>query len=105
MALLPRPRQKPQRATQVFLKNLFVLPEERRRGIARELVRGAELFARKEKAATVCLDVARQNAPARELYSSCGFEEAERPGPVEGGMGGALLKSLGMGKRYMIKSV
>lgn len=89
----------------MFLKNLFVLPEERRRGIARQLVKGAEAFARKEKAATICLDVARTNTPARELYLSCGFEDVERPGPVEGGMGGALLKSLGMGKRYMIKSV
>lgn len=88
---------------QVFLKNLFVLPEERRRGIARELVKGAEAFARKEKAAAICLDVGRKNAAARELYLSCGFEEAERPGPVEGGVGGALLKSLGMGKRYMVK--
>lgn len=63
------------------------------------------MFARKEKAETVCLDVARKNAPARELYLSCGFEEVERPGPVEGGVGGALLKSLGMGKIYMVKSV
>lgn len=89
----------------MFLKNLFVLPEERRRGIARELVKGAEAFARKERAAAICLDVARKNTAARELYFSCGFEEVERPGPVEGGMGGALLKSLGMGKRYMVKQV
>lgn len=94
---LPRPR--------VFLKNLFVLPEQRRRGIARELVKGAEAFAKREKAGTVCLQVARNNAPARELYVSCGFEETEPPGPTEGGMGGALLKSLGMGKRYMAKAV
>eukprot|EP00752_Nemacystus_decipiens_P009990 g8909.t1 len=93
-----------QQPSQVFLKNLFVLPEERRRGIARQLVKGAEAFARKENAAAICLDVGRKNAVARELYLSCGFEEAERPGPVEGGMGGALLKSLGMGKRYMVKN-
>lgn len=89
----------------MFLKNLFVLPDDRRRGIARELVKGAELFARKEKSGTICLDVARKNVAARELYYSCGFEEVERPGPVEGGIGGAFLKSLGMGKRYMVKSV
>ncbi|CAM9994934.1 unnamed protein product [Scytosiphon promiscuus] len=90
---------------QVFLKNLFVLPDARRRGIARELVKGAEVFARKEKAGIVCLEVARKNTAARELYDSCGFEEIERPGPVEGGMGGVLLKSLGMGKRYMVKRI
>lgn len=89
----------------MFLKNLFVLPEDRRRGIARELVKGAELLARQEGAGTVCLDVARKNVAARELYCSCGFEEIERPGPVEGGMGGAFLKSLGMGKKYMVKKV
>ena len=97
--------QQQQRTNQVFLKNLFVLPEERRRGIARELVKGAEAFARKEKAATVCLDVGRKNVAARDLYLSRGFEEAERPGPVEGGVGGALLKSFVMGKRYMVKSL
>lgn len=89
----------------MFLKNLFVLPEERRRGIARELVKGAELFARKEKSGMVCLDVAPNNVAARQLYSSCGFEEVPRPGPVEGGIGGAFLKSLGMGKKYMVKIV
>lgn len=87
------------------MKNLFVLPDARRRGIARELVKGAEAFARREKAGMMCLDVARKNTAARELYFSCGFKEVERPGPVEGGMGGALLKSLGMGKRYMVKSI
>lgn len=89
----------------MFLKNVFVLPEERRRGIARELVKGAEAFARKEKAAMICLDVGRKNAAGRDLYLSCGFEEAERPGPVEGGIGGILLKSIGMGKRYMVKTL
>ncbi|CBJ25814.1 acetyltransferase [Ectocarpus siliculosus] len=104
---LGQPKQQPEipKANEVFLKNLFVLPERRRQGIARELVNGAEVFARQEKARTVCLDVARQNDAARELYLSCGFEEAERPGPIEGGMGGALLRSLGMGKKYMVKGV
>ncbi|CAN0257772.1 unnamed protein product [Ectocarpus sp. 12 AP-2014] len=104
---LGQPKQQPEisKANEVFLKNLFVLPERRRQGIARELVNGAEVFARQEKARTVCLDVARQNDAARGLYLSCGFEETERPGPIEGGMGGALLRSLGMGKKYMVKSV
>eukprot|EP00903_Cladosiphon_okamuranus_P014189 g13184.t1 len=53
------------KTTQVFLKNLFVLPERRRRGVARELVKGAEAFAREEKAAAICLDVERKNAAAR----------------------------------------
>lgn len=97
-------RQLPLRP-QVFLKNLFVLPEQRRRGIARELVRAAEAFARREGAGTVGLEVARKNGAAGELYLSCGFEEVDTLGAVEGGLGGALLKSLGMGKRYMVKAV
>lgn len=91
----PKPR--------VFLENLFVLPEHRRRGIARELIKGAEAYARKERAGVVCLQVARKNVGARELYQSCGFQEQERPGKAEFGMGGVLLRSLGMGKRYMAK--
>lgn len=98
-----REEERPQ--PRLFLANLFVLPAQRRRGIARELVKAAEAFARKERADTVCLQVTRNNESARKLYFSCGFEEAEQPGPVEGGMGGVLLKSLGMGKRYMVKSV
>lgn len=88
---------------QVFLKNLFVLPEHRRRGIARKLVKGAEAFARKERAGVLCLQVDRKNSAARELYYSCGFEDVEPPGPVEGGLGGALLRALGMGKNFMAK--
>lgn len=89
--------------SQVFLKNLFVLPEQRRRGIARKLVEGAEAFARKERAGVLCLQVDRKNSAARELYYSCGFEDVEPPGPVEGGLGGALLRALGMGKNFMAK--
>ena len=89
--------------SQVFLKNLFVLPEQRRRGIARKLVEGAEDFARKERAGVLCLQVDRKNKAARELYYSCGFEDVEPPGPVEGGFGGALLRALGMGKNFMVK--
>lgn len=89
--------------SQVFLKNLFVLPEQRRRGIARKLVEGAEAFAKKERAGVLCLQVDRKNSAARELYYSCGFEDVEPPGPVEGGLGGALLRSLGMGKNFMAK--
>ena len=91
--------------TRVFLKNVFVLPEHRRRGVARRLVKGAEEFARREGAEALCLQVDRDNAPARELYLACGFEEKEEPGPRENGWGGALLQSLGMGKLYMYKRV
>lgn len=93
----PRPR--------VFLKNLFVLPEHRRRGVAVRLVEEAEAFARREGAETLCLQVARKNAPAKKLYVACGFEEVESPGQEENGLGGLLLRSLGMGKIYMAKRV
>lgn len=96
-------RNLPTERSQVFLKNLFVLPEQRRRGIARKLVEGAEEFARKERAGVLCLQVDRKNSAARDLYYSCGFEDMEPPGPVEGGLGGALLRALGMGKNFMVK--
>ena len=93
----------PTMRSQVFLKNLFVIPELRRRGIARKLVEGAEAFAKKEKAGVLCLQVDRKNVAARELYYTCGFDDVEPPGPIEGGLGGALLKALGMGKNFMAK--
>lgn len=96
-------RDLPTMRSQVFLKNLFVIPELRRRGIARKLVEGAEAFAKKEKAGVLCLQVDRKNVAARELYYTCGFDDVEPPGPIEGGLGGALLKALGMGKNFMAK--
>lgn len=89
----------------VFLKNLFVLPEHRRRGVAIRLVEEAEAFARRQGAETLRLQVARKNAPARKLYVACGFEELETPDQEENGIGGFLLRSLGMGKIYMAKRV
>lgn len=91
--------------TRVFLKNLFVLPEHRRRGVAIRLVEEAEAFARRQGAEIICLQVARKNAPARKLYVACGFEEVETLGQEENGIGGLLLRSLGMGKIYMDKRV
>lgn len=89
----------------MFLSNLFVLPEHRRRGIARELVKGAEAFARRKGAEALCLEVESKNMAAMELYRSCSFQEKRQPRSTEGGMGDALLRSLGLGKRFMSKNI
>lgn len=87
----------------VYLGNMFVLPEWRRRGIGRELMKGAEAYARKIGASEVCLEVHRQNFPAQQLYDSCGFLDTEAPASPGDGMGVAVLKAFGMDNKYMIK--
>lgn len=89
----------------VFLENLFVLPKHRRRGIARQLVVGAEAFAKKRGATAITLQVEAKNTPAIDLYRKCGFEEERGSGSQDEGLGGALLRSLGMGKRSMVKYI
>jgi ribosomal protein S18 acetylase RimI-like enzyme len=55
------------------ISNVGVLPDYRRRGIARKLVEAALDFARAQRARRVRLDVIAGNAPAYELYVSLGF--------------------------------
>lgn len=92
----PRPR--------LFLENLYVLPEHRRRGIARKLVEGAEAFARSRGAGTICMEVARSNDPALDLYRTCGYEAMGAVGGEET-LGETLMKILGMGNIYMSKNI
>ena len=54
--------------------NVVVLPEHRRKGIARKLVTATIDYARRKKADTVMLDVIAGNTPALKLYESLGFE-------------------------------
>lgn len=55
-----------------------VLPQQRRGGVARHLVRGAMAHAAGAGATTLFLEVAETNAPARGLYSSLGFNDVGR---------------------------
>ncbi len=56
-----------------LIGNVAVLPEYRRRGIARQLVVAAIDLARVRGAACVILDVVEGNVPAFALYESLGF--------------------------------
>jgi len=53
--------------------NVAVLPEYRRRGIARQLVETTIAFAKKRGATSLALDVIAGNLPAITLYTSLGF--------------------------------
>lgn len=92
------------RSKQVFVENLFVLPEHRGRGVGRELVKGVETFARSRGAKTIYMEVARSNTSAINLYRSCGYEAGGGVGG-EDTIGGMLMKILGMGNIYMSKNV
>ena len=57
-----------------MIGNVAVLPDYRRRGIARQLVQAAVDYARRRGAPAVTLDVLDGNVPAYRLYESLGFE-------------------------------
>lgn len=56
-----------------FIGNVGVLPEYRRRGLARKLVEASVDLARRNKATMVWLDVIPGNVPAYKLYENLGF--------------------------------
>lgn len=55
-----------------------VVPEARRRGIARGLIDGLISALPSVKVSDLFLEVAADNTAARALYASCGFAEAGR---------------------------
>ena len=55
------------------ISNVGVLPDYRRRGIARKLVEAAVDLAQQHRAKHVLLDVIAGNTPAYDLYTSLGF--------------------------------
>lgn len=60
------------------LLTVAVVPEARGKGVGAALVRAAAAAAQARGAATMHLEVAEDNAPARALYQKLGFEEAGR---------------------------
>jgi ribosomal-protein-alanine N-acetyltransferase len=60
------------------LLTVAVVPEARRRGVGAALVTAAGVAALMRGAATMHLEVAEDNAPARALYAKLGYEEAGR---------------------------
>jgi ribosomal protein S18 acetylase RimI-like enzyme len=60
-----------------YISDLAVLPEFRRLGLGKALLRTAEAFARKQGAAALSLNVLARNAMARAAYAAAGFREYE----------------------------
>jgi ribosomal protein S18 acetylase RimI-like enzyme len=58
-----------------ILNDLFVDAGARRSGAARALLDAAIAFAREQGAARISLETTRDNAPARALYRSAGWDE------------------------------
>jgi ribosomal-protein-alanine N-acetyltransferase len=61
-----------------YIQTLEVAPEQRNRGVARELLRRVEESARSVGAHVIWLHVAEANAPARRLYEAHGFSQQGR---------------------------
>lgn len=59
---------------QWLIGNVSVLPEYRRRGIARKLVEASVNYARERGASQITLEVIDGNVPAVKLYEALGFE-------------------------------
>ncbi len=69
---------------------LAVVPDARRKGVGAALVTAAGVAALVRGAATVHLEVAENNTPARALYRKLGYEEAGRRQAYYFGEGGAV---------------
>ncbi|WP_405045763.1 aminoglycoside 6'-N-acetyltransferase [Pseudomonas aeruginosa] len=61
-----------------FLEGVFVLPEERRRGIAHALVGAVESWARDRGCTEFASDASTENLESHKFHHSLGFEETER---------------------------
>jgi diamine N-acetyltransferase len=61
-----------------FVDELYVEPQYRRRGIARQALRFVEEQARKMGVQAIHLEVDHGNDPARELYRGSGYEDHGR---------------------------
>jgi ribosomal protein S18 acetylase RimI-like enzyme len=74
-----------------FVFGVFVVPEARRRGVARRLMQEAARVVRDSGRAYVVLGVDMPNEAARALYAELGFEETARTlrAPVERLLGDA----------------
>lgn len=60
-------------AETVEIKRMYVVPEERGRGIGRQLLRALESEARRLGALRIVLETGTRQAAARALYESVGF--------------------------------
>ena len=61
-----------------FIEAIYVLPEYRKQGIAREFVGYAEQFARQRGLRQLASDCLIENQMSENFHKSCGFIEKER---------------------------
>ena len=61
-----------------FLEGIYVVPEERRRGIARSLIAAAEDWARSHGCIEFASDASLADQSSHALHHAVGFEETER---------------------------
>ena len=61
-----------------FLESVFVLPEERRQGVAHALVGAVESWARDQGCTEFASDASTENLESYKFHRSLGFEETER---------------------------
>ncbi len=62
----------------VFLEGIFVVPECRRRGIARSLIAAVEAWGRGLGCTEFASDAALDNLASHAMHAATGFEETER---------------------------
>ncbi len=61
-----------------FLEGIYVIPEARRRGVARSLVTEVEGWAADRGCTEFASDVLLENVLSRSMHIALGFEETER---------------------------
>ncbi len=61
-----------------YLEGIWVDPDARRQGVARELIRGAEEWARGRGSTELASDCEIDNLTSESLHRAVGFEEVER---------------------------
>mmetsp|Transcript_5794 Transcript_5794/g.7272 ORF Transcript_5794/g.7272 Transcript_5794/m.7272 type:complete len:229 (-) Transcript_5794:268-954(-) len=88
-------KQNSQGLEYVFVKNMQVSPEKRRKGIATKLLDEASNHCKREGAGVLCLDVDVSNIAARSLYEKYGFKKASSN----------ILESIGIGRIKMFKPI
>jgi len=59
----------------IVLNDLFVAPKHRKKGVANELIRAVEQFAKEQGAIRVDLSTAKDNFSAQALYEKMGFKQ------------------------------
>lgn len=61
-----------------FLEGVYVVPEQRRRGIARQLIAAAEDWARRRGCSEFASDALLDNLASHRMHAALGFAETER---------------------------